>query len=204
MENFYISNNEKKEIFNQEIVDLSVLKKGIESLTISNLPELKELNLSGNNLKSINLICENLEILNLSSNQIKSFNFELQNLKFLDLSGNELKSIKLNYPKLKDLHLSFNKIDSIEIIDLSKVIYLDLKYNYLKEIILSLPNLEHLDIDSNDLEVLKLNCPKLKELDFLFENKIDYQETYKKLKKTNPDLRFTPEDYNPFFKFLKF
>lgn len=204
MENFYISNNEKNELFNLEIIDLSERNKGIESVRITNLSELKELNLEGNNLKSIDINCESLEILNLNCNQIKYFNFNLPNLKTLNLSSNELKSIKLNYPNLIYLNLSFNKIDSIEIIELSKVLQLDLKYNYLKEIILSLPNLENLDINNNNLENLELNCPKLEELHFLFDNKIDYQKTYKILKKTNPNLRFTPKDYNPFFKFLKF
>ena len=89
---------------------------------------LKELNLSNNNIRDIKVLekikSDKLEILNLSSNIISNINIlknvNLKELKELNLSSNQITDIKvlenIKFDKLEKLDLSCNKISDINIL----------------------------------------------------------------------------------------
>ena len=106
------------------------------------LEKVKELNLSHNNIKTVNqdLSClKNLEILNLSYNKISDF-VNLWNPEFLhtiDLSHNNLTNLDnlKKYPKVAHLNLSYNKVKNISSLkDLKNLRVLKLQYNQISNL----------------------------------------------------------------------
>ena len=141
------------EIFNLKLKDDDNLQKldltwkwfgnkGIENLYNFDIPNLKELNLRGNQISDIKVLekvkFENLEILNLSFNEISDIKVlekvKFENLKELYLSYNRISDIKVlekvKFENLKELDLCYNRISDIKILE-------KVKFDNLKELYLS-------------------------------------------------------------------
>ncbi|MFW9873695.1 MAG: leucine-rich repeat domain-containing protein [Candidatus Thorarchaeota archaeon] len=107
--------------FNLDNYNLSILNNEIQE-TISNLNNLKELKLSGNNISQIIpdlKKLENLELLNLSDNKIEHFSKDIitsKNLRTINLSNNsllELPEISVQLNLLEQIDLSNNNFSKI-------------------------------------------------------------------------------------------
>ncbi len=121
----------------------------------------------------------NLRYLDLSDNNLSSIDLSNTNLSYLSLAGNNITSIDLsNLTNLEELYLSNNNLSEI---DLGNLIYLEelrLSNNNISEINLSnLTNLEDLRLSNNNLSSLdlsnNLNIEDLS-LDIDLYNTIDY------------------------------
>ena len=162
-----INNNDKNEITLNEIKDknnsnIKEIKndkldlgcfflgdKGLNDLKINKMNELKELDLSINNISNIKLFTKiefvNLEILNLSFNKISDINIledvNLKQLKELYLNYNQIIDIKVlekvKFNKIKIINLSHNQISDITILEnvnFKELKELNLYYNKISDI----------------------------------------------------------------------
>jgi Leucine-rich repeat (LRR) protein len=137
----------------------------INKTTFEGLINLKELNLSFNIIKQINISSNlnNLLILDLKKNDIsktesKNF-FILDNMIRLDLSDNNLqefdsKNIFSSNNQLEELYLSYNNLKSFDFSGLKKLQVLDLKNNNISKIggSESFVTIVTLDLSENNLE----------------------------------------------------
>ena len=118
-------------------------EKSIKLISCFEFPELKELYLSGNNLKSLSFLeylnCPKLEEIWLKDNNIKDYNLigKLENIKKINLDNNlidNLEDLKQIKTKKLSISLSNNKIDlknertKLLIEELKNIIELNLKY----------------------------------------------------------------------------
>lgn len=176
-----------------------VIRSDVESLNLSdkNLVEfktdlkqffkLKNFDLSKNNIKSVELINNNLSFLNLSLNNVKKFTSEnLTDLQYLDLSCNQISDfneIKLNFlNKIEEVNLSCNKIDQIPLNLFSpnstKLTNLNLSFNRLRKIskktFYNLINIENLILSYNNISEIENDTftflPNLQHLDLSYNN----------------------------------
>ena len=131
---------ELNEIFNLNLKDDDNLEKldlnikwwgnqGIENLSKFYIPNLKELNLGGNNISDIKVLekvkFENLEKLYLSYNKISDIKvlekLNYENLEKLNLSDNNISDInvleKVKFKNLKELFLNDNTISDIKVLE---------------------------------------------------------------------------------------
>lgn len=124
------------------------------------LPEssqaLKELDLSGNKLKALDLSkFPNLAFVSLNSNELTRFDLsQAKNLEHVALADNGLEQITLDNPKLLDLALSRNRLTSISLEKLPKLQQLWLNSNLLTEVkapIAQNPDLVVLNVVDNKL-----------------------------------------------------
>ncbi len=147
---------------------------------ISSLDKIEYLDISDRNTEKLpeDLSgCKNLKVLNMSGNDIESLEqvCELTSLNILIAKKCKISSIPKNIKNLKELlilDLSENLIDSIpdEIITLPNIISLILKGNKIKSVpsdISELINLLKLDISFNKLTVLESEIWKLNNLKYL-------------------------------------
>jgi len=108
------------------LTELDLYDNNIKEIAgISELVNLKSLDISYNNLKALKrdqlIKLVNLEKLYLCANNIKSipenvFDGQIKNLEVLELGANKIKKIENlpNFEKLRELHLAKNKISTIE------------------------------------------------------------------------------------------
>lgn len=129
--------NEAKQIYVEmfsEMTELDLsnangLIKNVKGLNVLNLENVKVLNLSRNQISSIdpedikNL--RSLEELILYDNNLKSLTLptSLLNLKKLNLNKNYLSSIDISFINIGEVYLSFNKFTSINDITMPRIIY---------------------------------------------------------------------------------
>ena len=102
--------------------------------TIQELKNLKQLNLSHDELKTIpTLNLPNLQSLNLNDNQLTSIqNLNLPNLQYLYLNNNQLTELhNLNLPKLQTLLLDNNRLKEISTLSLPNLLRLYIWNNQL-------------------------------------------------------------------------
>ena len=176
---------------------------GLKVFSDIHFRKLQDLNLSYNNIASINDLqyveSPELQILNLSYNEIKDINI-LSTLSFkllekLDLSNNKISDINVlqnvNFPLLEELYLSSNKINDISVIGkfkFEKLTKLYLSNNGISNIImlenLQASELEELYLNINyikDIRVLRnLKCSKLQRL-YLGQNSITDISVFEKV-----------------------
>ena len=149
----------------------------IRSEDLSNLENLKYLNLSGNELTEIKGLDQlsKLKYLDLSNNNISQINGlkKLVNLQILNLSRNKIVDVNskdfLSFDKLKELYLSQNQIQDIgaSIKELGNLEILDLSNNKISKIPMlnNLKKLKRLYLDKNLITEIKnlhvLEKPKL-------------------------------------------
>jgi insulin-like growth factor-binding protein complex acid labile subunit len=147
----------------------------IETNSLANLNQLKELKIKSNKIKIIRNEMffgkTNLEILNLYQNSIETiesipFN-TLRSLKMLHLFSNKIKEIKFGHfihlQKLEELRLEKNEIGSFDantFIGLEGLVYLDLSANKIKtlknEVFHGLINVTKLDLHLNDINQVEI------------------------------------------------
>ncbi|CAL6050265.1 leucine-rich_repeat-containing protein [Hexamita inflata] len=100
-----------------------------------NLPNLRYLDVAQNDLDNVQFVCnEKLTSLNVSQNNLKSLNGlgNVQNLASLDASGNNLESVSdlADLTDLTELNISFNSIKSVQCLNrLQKLVYFNLMSN---------------------------------------------------------------------------
>ena len=137
-ENFK-SLKEMNQKFNLDIKDIEINELNLESKHLGNeileylikieFKELKEIDLSGNNISDIKLLekakFEKLEILILGGNGISDINIlekvNFKELKWLDLYFNKISDIRvlerIKFEKLEKLYLTSNEISDINILE---------------------------------------------------------------------------------------
>ncbi|CAL5988958.1 Conserved_hypothetical protein [Hexamita inflata] len=161
-------------------------------LEVSNkLPNLRYLDVAQNGIDNVQFVCnEKLTSLNVSQNNLKSLNGlrKIQNLASLDVSGNNLESVTelADLTDLTELNISFNTIKSVQCLNRLKLVYFNLISNKVLdiEVCLKMKNLidlrthrnfiqngyvlaehqnvtqawlsEQLEVDKNDKEAQKL------------------------------------------------
>ncbi|CAD6186430.1 unnamed protein product [Caenorhabditis auriculariae] len=109
-------------------VDLSSNRLAIFPSVLFQMPSLRSLNMSGNNLKTIEMpsyyiSSTSLEILNLKDNELENLTAQLLSslpqLQILDVSKNELAQLPEYIwlcPSLKELNASFNRLSSLPMV----------------------------------------------------------------------------------------
>ena len=153
-------------------LDISSNSLGNELIELKNLPNLKSLYISNNEIINRSLFPE-------IEKNIISLLPELPNLKILVLQENDisnLDNISNKFPNLELLDLSNNNLTKLDITKLQlcpNLKELEVKNNNIDEIIsnpnITLPNLELLDLSKNKLITFDLTtlqfCPNLKSLE---------------------------------------
>lgn len=169
---------------------LDISNNNLENLIgIPALRNLKELNISKNKIKSINLSNENLTKIIANNNNISSVKIsECENLEELDLEKNNLNSIVLFNSKLKKLNISNNKLRSFNLIECNEIEELNISKNEIKILTISdIESLKKLDVSSNSIANLEIFCSNLEELHF--KNNPFSRFILEAEKLTNLDLR---------------
>ena len=149
LENIELNHEIIKNLMKPNLEELNLSKMEIANISIFNkykykLKELKELDLSINQINSISVFKElnlnKLKILNLKYNKISIIDYlsNLSNLERIDLSHNKIEDIsifgKKDFNKLKFLNLGYNNIEDITPFgnnDLSELEELNLEFNKL-------------------------------------------------------------------------
>ncbi len=150
--------------------------------TISNLKELKYLDLVGNQLSSINYSSiyklDKLETLNLGTNLIHELDYSIGNLTkliILNLERNQLEHIPEtigNLINLEELNLQFNQLIELpeSIGNLKSIKKIELKRNRLNKLpesFFKLKTLIHLNLEENNFTILPESFGNLTKLEFL-------------------------------------
>lgn len=157
------------------LTDLDLSQNGLTSFSIntsSGVCGLKQLNLSDNSLKEIDVSgCQDLISLNLSTNLLSEFSLYQIPLKSLNLTNTSLRSVSLELPDLTELFLSSNKtvefsalLPALKNADFGKTEFSDLEFlRNMRQIerlslsvsgiddstpMLALPSLRHLTLHS--------------------------------------------------------
>jgi Leucine-rich repeat (LRR) protein len=202
-ENIYVGNvDEILEIDNIHYLDLSNQNLTEIPDLILKMKNLRVLNLSGNKIKSCEILNQlhSINILIAKSCQIKNIPDEiglLKNLIIVDLSDNsisQLSSALLSLPLLSGLMLHKNKIKTIpdEISLCRNLQKIDLSLNVLKTVnpeLWKASNLKHLNLSYNEIEQIRFSSEKNNSLIYLNieNNKITEIDeniiNYKKLKR---------------------
>lgn len=145
---------------NLQSVSISHNKISDHFLNFKQFQYLHKIDISFNKLSNMKLFqnLRNLRELNLSNNDIKDF-VELPSLQVLNVSNNEING-ELNFdnfkfPNLEVLDLSGNKLSKVDMTGLKQLRILKLKNNV---------NLQHLEIEENSTKLKKLNLVGLKKL----------------------------------------
>lgn len=145
---------------------LQIRNAGLEQIDLSWNSQLQSLDLSHNQLTSLNLNGVNdLHHKNLLTEVDASYNLlsEFQDITsltvlYLNLQHNELKHLSLNdYEHLLSLNLSWNKLEEISLSDCFDLAYLDLSHNLLRDIDFSAcPQLQEANVAYNDMRFSSL------------------------------------------------
>ncbi|CAI5758224.1 unnamed protein product [Candida verbasci] len=160
-----------------EIIDIDLQDYQLETIKDLDqmLPNLKEINLSNNNLTYLTGLTESTMSLNISNNNIQDITpLHYTNLHNLDLSFNLLTSCSNLYENihLTTLNLSNNRITDVT--NLQKLINLtdlDLSGNSIEIFNISLAHLQVLNLSKNKITQFHTNSPRLRILN-LNENKL--------------------------------
>jgi Leucine-rich repeat (LRR) protein len=104
----------------EDIEEINVSNKGINSLDVTRFKNLKRLICSNNQLTSLHLN-ENLKILNCSNNQLTSLHLN-EKLESLHCGHNQLNSLQLN-ENLQDLYCSNNQLTSLHLNENLEILY---------------------------------------------------------------------------------
>ncbi|CCE65800.1 hypothetical protein TPHA_0N00190 [Tetrapisispora phaffii CBS 4417] len=156
-------NNHNNKIDWNDISKIDLSNLGISSVygMDSFLPNLIELNLSNNNINSLNGLPKSIVRLNLSNNEITNGFFELShlpNVEELYLANNKITSLLNSFKKnchLRKIDLSKNEITSIdEFNSISKITDINLSKNNIKGEI----NFQKFNIEENELNYKVKNC----------------------------------------------
>ncbi|MHA7102614.1 leucine-rich repeat domain-containing protein [Roseivirga pacifica] len=138
---------------NTSLVHLNLLFNELTSVDgLNAATQLKTLNISWNFLSEISLDLPSLEVLNLSENDLTSINVEkCENLNSLLAKSNELTALNVSQnAKLSTLILSDNKIEQIDLSNNAELEYLWISANKLQALDVSqLTSLHNLSIINN-------------------------------------------------------
>lgn len=177
IKNFHISNVPR-------VDELFLANDFINNLYVNNVRDLNYISIYGSygdlskNLESITLTnLPNLEAVSLWNTKLEEVNFSnLPKLDFLDIRGSNIASIDLSddvYSKLEFLTLSEAKLKNIDVTPLKNLIELDVSFNELSEIDLTgLSKLKLLDVSENKIKSLNLKDQKQLELLFASSNNL--------------------------------
>ncbi|KAK8872022.1 hypothetical protein M9Y10_007778 [Tritrichomonas musculus] len=129
----------------------------IESFSENQPPNLKLIDLSGNNLTSFPTI-PTIQILNLSQNRIKKMPDVTDCMRVLDLSMNEIDSTPdfINGPSIADINLSHNKLTKLpQSLNAPFLHYLELSENPIEAVldVSKFPFLKRIDITQTGIEI---------------------------------------------------
>lgn len=138
---------------NVNLDTLNLAGNKLSSIDVSNNSSLVLLDLTANELNSISGLSElgELRELNLSWNYFGTFSISSESLKVLHMSNNDLYSLDISaVPNLENLLLTSNKLQGLDVFSNSKLETLLVSDNQLQNIELQgNPNLTHLYITSN-------------------------------------------------------
>jgi Leucine-rich repeat (LRR) protein len=177
----------------KELKRLSLINLEISKISLSELNNLIDLNLSNNKIQKFDSLSNipNLLYLNLSNNSIASIQKinEFPKLVELNLNSNNIVNldwIDENFPRLKKLHMADNLLKEINgFLYLSELSHLNLSKNNIFNIknLENNYNLQHLDLSHNNIEHINnlKNNERLKFLDLSY-NKIRKIEQINHLK----------------------
>jgi Leucine-rich repeat (LRR) protein len=172
LKNIKLLEYQKNEINWKELKNLSVLDLSENSINsfnqIKDLNYLKTLDLSDNNISDF-VVTKTLKNLNISSNQLKVLElFDLQLTK-LNVSKNKLTTFSMEKMNaLSEINISYNKLEEITSGENSSVTVLNASNNLFKKGIGGLKhyqNIKYLDISSNNIT----NLSSVKNLNNLIE-----------------------------------
>jgi Leucine-rich repeat (LRR) protein len=155
---------------NNEVTELILKTCRLEHIGQLNLPNLKKINCSNNNINNLNSLDNlyNLEELDCSYNRIETLeNLNLPNLQLLKCAFNRILSLQnLNFPNLKYFHCSDNRINNIKDCDFTSLEEFYCFYNKIERLEnLNFPRLKKIYCFSNLISEIHLNLPELRILD---------------------------------------
>jgi len=154
---------------NLESLDLSGNRLTRLSITDTALPELRNLNIAGNQFEAFTLIShDSIESLNLSGNQLRTFNIgALPSLQHFDVSRNSLTALNVtNFPTLISLDAGNNNLTALTLGSQPYMTHLYAHNNRLATLNVSTaPALRSLVVLRNNLTTI--NVSNLEELRFL-------------------------------------
>ena len=138
----------------------------LSEISLSNLPNLEELDLANNTLSEVSLPnLPNLKLLDLANNTLSEVSLpDMPNLETLDLANNTLSEVSLpDMPNLETLDLANNALSEVSLPSMPNLKFLSLSNNTLSEVSLpSMPNLKFLSLSNNTLSEVSLpNLPNL-------------------------------------------
>ncbi|XP_066925220.1 slit homolog 1 protein-like [Clytia hemisphaerica] len=178
----------------------------LKQLNFNNFSQLKELNLTGNAITSLEMKAfarTNLQLLDISHNQFTTLDLShLPRLTELYATGNELTNITFtDLPSLSEVHLSHNNLtESPNFID-SNIEYLDLSHNQLTEFIVDdCRKLKSLDLSFNPLTKFQASSDSSCLLNFLTLRNTNLKE----LDLTTMDARSLDLSHNCDLKVMNF
>lgn len=156
------------EAFN-DLLTLSVEDNALTSVSLSENTALERLNINGNMLTSIDLSTNtSLSYLDASFNELEEIDLEANiNLDTIRLQVNPIKAIDVSSNvNLTELNLLANQLTSVIGLDATtKLLSLNLSWNYLEELTINLPLLEGLNVEQNLLHTLNVDgCTSLRYL----------------------------------------
>jgi Leucine-rich repeat (LRR) protein len=167
----------------QTITTLILTGNSFYSFDCSFFPNLKNLNLSNNELYSVEKFNNCLEEIDLSHNSLECFHLQFKNtcdmpldkfpssLKKIDLSGNKLNDLTEINDGLIGIDISCNDFDDLPIFPDSLEILI-CSQNSIKEVCYPLPtSLTKLDLSCNELENITIELPpSLERIDLSYNN----------------------------------
>jgi len=145
----------------KDLRSLLVEDNALTSVSLSENTALERLNLNGNMLTSIDLSANtSLSYLDASFNDLEEINLEANiNLDTLRLQVNPIKAIDVSSNvNLTELNLLANELTSVVGLEATtKLLSLNLSWNYLEELTINLPLLEGLNVEQNLLHTLNVD-----------------------------------------------
>lgn len=145
----------------KDLLALSVEDNALSSVSLSENTALERLNINGNMLTSIDLSANtSLSYLDASFNELEEIDLEANiNLDTLRLQVNPIKAIDVSSNvNLTELNLLANELTSVIGLDATtKLLSLNLSWNYLEELTINLPLLEGLNVEQNLLHTLNVD-----------------------------------------------
>ncbi|HUH73600.1 MAG TPA: T9SS type A sorting domain-containing protein [Chitinophagales bacterium] len=186
--------------------------KNLTTLTLNNLPSLKELYFKECNLRDVLISnSDSIETIDFRKNQIEILDISsLTNLREILCDNNQISDLKTGvHDKLETISCSNNQISKIEFKPLNSLTYLECSNNLLKELDLSnIVNIGALRCNNNqlssidlcplkDLQILDCSGNQLKELD-VSQHKMLYTLNCSRNQLTQLDISFlgTLMDFN--------
>lgn len=146
---------------NSKLIFLNLIANELNSINgLSELTELKDLDLSWNYFEAFNISSESLEVLHISNNDLKSLDISaVPNLRNLLLTSNNLQSLDVfSNRKLETLLVSDNELNTINLTENQNLTHLYISSNSLFNLdVSSIHNLIDLKVDRNE----NLNCIKI-------------------------------------------